>query len=95
MDVNTRDFNNLQAWLDTHLNSRQMSVEQLANRSGLSRATIYFYMQDKNRPSANAMARICRVLGVPVEEGMKQFTPRKPGRPAGARNRSKSNNTRL
>jgi len=74
-----------------------MSVEELANKSDLSRSAIYFYMTDKNRPSSQAMARICNVLGVSVEEGMRQFTPRKVGRPAGtrilhsARKMSKSN----
>lgn len=85
MSVNTRDFNHIDQWLDAHLRARQMSVEQLARRSGLSRATVYFYMTDKNRPSSNAMAKLCHALGVSVEEGMKQYTPRKAGRPAGPR----------
>lgn len=79
------DFNHLDIWLDGLLRKHQMSVEQLAKKSRLSRAAIYFYMIDKNRPSANAMASMCHALGVPVEEGMKQYTPRKAGRPAGTR----------
>jgi hypothetical protein len=42
---------------------------------------IYFYIEDRNRPSANSMARICNVLGIPIEEGMRQFTPRRSGPP--------------
>lgn len=71
--------------MDKHLRAREMSVEQLSDRSDLCRAAIYSYLTDRNRPSSKAMARICTALGVPLSEGMKQFTPRKVGRPGGTR----------
>ena len=77
----SRDFNNIGPWLNRLLNERQLSVERLARKSGLSRAAVYFYMQDKNRPSEEAMMRMCTVLGVPFEEGLKQYTPNANGRP--------------
>ena len=79
------DYNHIREWLGHHLQQKNLSVEQLARKAGLSRAMIYFYIEDRNRPSSNSMARICKVLGVPLEEGMKQFTPRKPGPPFGRR----------
>lgn len=75
--------NNIQNWLMSHLREMGLSVEQFANLVGLSRASIYFYFQDKCRPSEEAMAAICDVLGVPLEEGLQQYIPKKTGRPSG------------
>jgi DNA-binding XRE family transcriptional regulator len=77
------DFNNLKPWLEKHLALRSMSIEQLANASDLTRASIYFYMNDRARPSAKAIGRICIALNVSIEEGLAQYTMRKRGRKAG------------
>ncbi|MGH9403530.1 MAG: helix-turn-helix domain-containing protein [Terriglobia bacterium] len=60
-----------------------MSVENFAREVGVVRASIYFYISDRCRPSSMVMARMCHVLGVPFEEGLAQYTPRKAGRPKG------------
>lgn len=72
-------FNRLGEWLPPLLAERHMSVEELANEAGLTRASIYFYLTDKTRPTEENMARICNVLDVPLEEGLAQYTPRKAG----------------
>jgi transcriptional regulator with XRE-family HTH domain len=58
-----------------------MSVEQLANASGLARATVYYYISRSCRPSPEALGRICRTLGVPLSEGLSYVEPRSGGRP--------------
>jgi DNA-binding XRE family transcriptional regulator len=78
------DYNHIAVWLDPHLIRLGLSVEKFADRCQVSRASLYFYLKDTCRPSTGVMARICRVLGVPLEEGLRQFTPRKGGRPAGS-----------
>jgi transcriptional regulator with XRE-family HTH domain len=80
----TVDYNHIKSWLLPKLDEKQMSVEQFANEIGVTRAMVYFYMNDKNRPSEQVMIKMCQVLEVPPEEGMRQYTPRKPGRPKGA-----------
>jgi len=81
------DYNNIQQWLDPILYEKQISVEQLARAAGLSRASLYNYMIDRYRPDEQHMAKLCRVLGVPLEEGLRQYTPRRRGRPRGLGNR--------
>lgn len=65
------------------LKERGLSVEMFARKCGLSRAIIYFYFSDKYRPDTNSMVIMCQVLGVPLEEGLQQYTPNHRGRPAG------------
>ena len=79
------NYNHLDKWLTELLDHRQLSVEQLAEAVGLSRSSVYFYLQDKTRPDEDTMVRICNFLGVPLEEGLRQYTPRKRGRPRGVR----------
>lgn len=95
----SKDFNHINQWLTQKLDERGVSVEQLANISGLSKASLYFYMTDRRRPDEQAMAKICHALSglmvtdlqgnqfmqeVPFEEGLRQYTPRKRGRPSGS-----------
>lgn len=95
----SNDFNNINKWLGQKLAERGVSVEQLANIAGLSKASLYFYMTDRRRPDEQAMAKICHALSglmvtdlsgntfmqeVPFEEGLRQYTPRKRGRPHGS-----------
>lgn len=77
------DFNNIKQWLIPQLDKLSMSVEQFANTAGLSRAAIYHYFEDRHRPDEQSMARICHVLGVPLEQGLRQYTQRKRGKPRG------------
>lgn len=79
--MDTSNFNHIKDWLDPKLDSMRMSIEELANATGLTRASIYFYRSDTTRPDEQSMARICQVLGVPLEEGLAQYTPKKRGRP--------------
>ncbi len=75
------DYNRIREWLDPKLDSMGISVEQFANKCGLTRAMVYFYRDDKHRPSTGNMAKMCHVLGVPLEEGLRQYTPRRSGPP--------------
>jgi transcriptional regulator with XRE-family HTH domain len=79
------DYNHIREWLNPHLDRLGMSVEQFANACGISKASVYFYMEDRYRPNAGIMSAMCRVLGVPLEQGLHQYTPRKSGRPAGGK----------
>lgn len=79
------DFNHIREWLDPQLDRLGMSIEQFANNCGISKASIYFYRDDRYRPDSSVMAKMCKFLGVPLEEGLRQYTPRKAGRPAGTK----------
>jgi transcriptional regulator with XRE-family HTH domain len=81
----SKDFNNLKQWLLPILERKQISVEDLARAAGCTRSAIYYYMSDRNRPTTQRMAAICRVLGVPLEEALQQYTERRVGRPAGTK----------
>ncbi len=78
-----KDFNRIKIWLTPKLDAKGLSVEQFASACRLCRATVYNYLVDRNRPTEETMARMCRVLSVPLEEGLSQYTPKKRGRPAG------------
>lgn len=80
----TRAENSIKGWLLPLLNLHGMSVEELANVIGVSRTCVYFYLEDKARPTDERMRSICDALGVSHDEGLKQFTPRFPGRKKGA-----------
>lgn len=77
-----KDFNHIKEWLLPQLDTLGLSIENFARKCSLSRASVYFYMEDTYRPSAGIMAKMCAVLGRPLEEGLRQYTPRKVGRPA-------------
>lgn len=76
--------NNLREWIQPQLEELQMSVEELANKCGISRAILYAYFSDRHRPSGEIMVRICNALGRPLEEGLQQYTPKRVGRPTSA-----------
>lgn len=76
------DFNYIREWLLNLLEEKSMSVEELANRVGVTRAAIYLYLRDKARPTEQTMTRICRELGVPPEDGLKRYTHKQIGRPS-------------
>lgn len=56
------DFNNLKQWLLPKLEARRMSVEDLAVESGVSRRSIYGWMDDTARPTTQKMAKIVHTL---------------------------------
>ena len=78
-----RDFNNLKKWLTPLLEERGWSIEEFGRKVGVTRAAIYHYMTDRNRPTVERMRQIYEALGVPAAEGLAQFTPRIAGRPRG------------
>ncbi len=78
-----KDFNNLGSWLPKQLKRYPggISVERLANRAGISRTALYRWMQDQDRPDEQSMIRVCQALGLPPEEGFRQYVPKREGRP--------------
>ena len=77
------NFSNLPVWIPEQLMRLGLTKEQLAHRLGVSRTSIYRYIYDMDRPSKDTMLKMCRVMGVPLEEGLRQYTPKKNGRPFG------------
>ena len=71
----------------TGLKVNRVAKEEFARRCGFSRAIIYFYCADTNRPDEQSMVKMCQVLDVPFEEGLAQYTPKKAGRPAATKGR--------
>jgi DNA-binding phage protein len=77
-----RDFNHLPTWLRAAIARANIEgIEALARRSNISRTALYRYLNDDDRPSEETMARICRALGVDLAEGLRQYTPKRNGRP--------------
>lgn len=81
----SKDFNNIKQWILPKLEQMEMSIEQFANLAGITRTAVYNYLNDRNRPSTQTMARMCEVLGVPLLEGLQQYSEKKAGRPYGWR----------
>lgn len=80
---NEQDFNHLGEWLSKRIKAKNLGIEEFSQKAKMSRAALYHFMKDTRRPSDLMIARICKALGVPVEEGKAQYTPRKAGRPKG------------
>lgn len=66
---------------DGLLTLRGLSVERLARASSITRTAVYFYIDGKCRPTHATLLRMCRVLEVSYEEGVKYCTPATVGRP--------------
>lgn len=81
--INTmeKDYNHLKKWLPPLVKKLGLTFEQFARKSKVSRTAIYNYMSDADRPESDTMVRMCRILGVPFEEGLRQYTPKKRGNP--------------
>jgi transcriptional regulator with XRE-family HTH domain len=77
------DFSNLLTWLPRQIKRIGLRKEQFAHRVGVSRTTIYRYIYDMDRPTEDTMLKMCRVLEIPLEEGLRQYTPKRNGRPIG------------
>lgn len=78
-------MNNIKQWLLPLLQQQSLSVEELANKVGITRTAVYNYLSDRNRPTEQTMKRITEALGVPFEEGLRQYTPKTVGFPAGVK----------
>lgn len=50
------------------------SIEELANKSGVTRAAIYHYLNGQRQPSVDTFRSICKVLNVDAEKAMKEVT---------------------
>jgi transcriptional regulator with XRE-family HTH domain len=74
------NFNRIKEWLDPKLKRMDLSPEEFARTCHLSKASIYFYRVDATRPDVQSMTKMCEVIGVPLEEGLAQYTPRRNGR---------------
>lgn len=81
--MSDKDFSNLPSWLPKKIAATGLTTEQVAHRTGVSRTMMYDYMADDARPSEETMLKMSRVLGVPFEEALAQYTPKKNGRPPG------------
>lgn len=90
-----KDYNNIREWLLPKLDALNLSIEQFARKAKISRASVYFYLDDTYRPSTGIMLRMCEVLGVPLAEGLRQYSERKPGRPSHQAQQLKKYNTGL
>jgi DNA-binding Xre family transcriptional regulator len=58
------------------LTKRDLTVEQLANRAGISRTSVYFYLERKCFPTTVTFKRICAALEIPFSEGLRYCTPK-------------------
>ena len=65
------------------LDKRGISVEKFSYEVGVSKQSLYFYLEDISRPTEQTMARICKAVGRPLQEGLAQYTPKVNGRPKG------------
>jgi DNA-binding phage protein len=74
-----RDFNNLAQLLKPVMKKRGMSVENLAKKAGLSRMTIYAWFDDSNRPDTQSLARVCKVLKLPLTKALRMYSVRSQG----------------
>jgi transcriptional regulator with XRE-family HTH domain len=74
-------FNNLELWMTAKMEARDMTVEEVAEAAGLSKATIYAYWKDKQRPGLDSIIAICKVFNCKLEEGLAQYTAVDMGRP--------------
>jgi lambda repressor-like predicted transcriptional regulator len=84
MDSMTKDFNRIKAWLLPIIQQKGVSLEAVGRAAGISRASMYHYLNDKRRPTPEVMRRICDVLERPHEEGLAQYSLKPVGRPKGA-----------
>jgi len=49
-----KDFNRIREWLTPLLQERGLSVERFANEVGLTRTSVYRYMNDEKRPDSDS-----------------------------------------
>lgn len=87
-----KDYNNLKKWIEKMCKDAGLPIYKVANRAGVSRAIIYNWMIDRNRPDEDTLLRVAQVFadhtGRKSEEifaeGLTQYTTRPKGRPRGS-----------
>lgn len=84
-----KEFNNLPEWLSKRIKDKKITVERFAWKVKVSRGSLYYYLNGHSKPSSQVMVRICRELRVPLEEGLKQYSPSVIGRPKGTSGRTR------
>lgn len=62
------------------LKNSGLSVEQFAREIGVTRTSVYFYLNDRSRPTLGTLVKICAVVGMHLAEGLTYCTPRTSGR---------------
>jgi transcriptional regulator with XRE-family HTH domain len=62
------------------LHQKELSVEEFARKIGLTRASVYYYIDGRHCPSMKTLRLICEVLDISFEEGLRYCTPVEPGR---------------
>jgi transcriptional regulator with XRE-family HTH domain len=62
------------------LKTNGLSVEKFANEVGVTRTTVYFYINDKKRPTLSTLMNICKRVGISLAEGKAYCEPRESGR---------------
>lgn len=66
------------------LQKKAFSVETLARAAGITRTSVYNYINNKKRPTPETLRRICAALEIPFREGLNYCTPSKVGYPGHA-----------
>jgi transcriptional regulator with XRE-family HTH domain len=62
-----------------------MTVEQFAVACGLTRASIYYYLNGKTKPSRETIRKFAKVTGIEFEELLAVLPTREEGRQRGMR----------
>lgn len=86
------DYNNLGKWLPAQIEKTGLPMFKVANRAGISRATVYSWMNDSYRPDSETLLKMVQIIadlrGVDSArlhaEALSQYTNRPEGRKSGA-----------
>jgi transcriptional regulator with XRE-family HTH domain len=62
------------------LKTNGLSVEKFSREVGITRTAVYFYLNNRSRPTRDTLVKICKTLGIPMSEGVRICTPRESGR---------------
>lgn len=90
-ECKVKDFNNLKPWIEKMTKASGLPIYKVANRAGISRASIYAWMNDLSRPDPETILKVVQVYAPLVgrkshdllTEALKQYTNRTEGRPEG------------
>lgn len=88
-----KDFNRLKPWIEKQTQLAGLPIYKLANRAGISRASIYAWMNDTTRPDSETLLRVVQVLADHTDqdsaklhaEALAQYTNRPEGRAPGTK----------
>lgn len=85
----------LGTWIISKIEDRNLLLSEVAERAKISRVALHYILKGQRTPTDGTIARICKVLGVTVQDAKAFYTLRKAGRPKGVRNGKKTNGERL